>query len=233
MAAHELRTPLTSIQGFSEIILNRKNLEESKKNKYLELINTRAVSLGKIINDLLDISRIEAGHAMYLDVEPCQAGDEINSVVEIYKIRYENFNFHTDYKNINTIISVDKEKMKQVFENIMSNAVKYSSDNKEIHISTEIIEPNYLIIIEDEGIGMSKLESSRIFENFYRADQSSTGIEGTGLGMGIAKSIVENHHGKIYVESEINKGTKVTISLPIRAKKLFRGKNKKKPGKIL
>ena len=214
-AAHELRTPLTSIQGFSEILLTRDDISDQEKKKFLGHINNQATNLAQIINDLLDISRIESGSGYILEKEPCLIGEAIKSVVEpiITQTKIHKFEVVVHKKPVEII--VDKEKMAQVLENLISNAVKYSPDGGKIQIKGEIIKENYQVSIQDEGVGMTREQVEKIFDKFYRADTTNTAIEGTGLGMSIVKNIVEAHDGKVWVESEIGKGTKVTFIIPL------------------
>ena len=214
-AAHELRTPLTSIQGFSEILLTRDDISDQEKKKFLGHINNQATNLTRIINNLLDISRIESGKGYQLQKVPCLIGEAIKSVVEpfIAQTKIHKFEIVVPKKPVEII--VDKEKMEQVLENLINNAVKYSPDGGKIQIKGELIKDNYQVSVQDEGVGMTREQVEKIFDKFYRADTTNTAIEGTGLGMSIVKNIVEAHDGKVWVESEIGKGTKVTFTLPL------------------
>ena len=214
-AAHELRTPLTSIRGFSEILLTRDNLKKSDKTKYLTYIQDQSETLSKIISDLLDISRIESGKSLVLQKEKCLVGDAIKQITEPYieQLPKKSIRVHLPKKKIELFL--DKEKMAQVLENLLSNAVKYSPDIVDIDITAEIKDESLYVIMEDKGIGMTPEQLGNIYDKFYRADTSNTRITGTGLGMSIAKAIVEAHDGELWVESEFGKGTKVTFSVPI------------------
>ena len=111
-------------------------------------------------------------------------------------------------------IFVDKDKMGQVLINLLSNAVKYSPDGGKIVVRGEVTEDEYVISVQDEGIGMTKEQVSHVFDKFYRVDTSDSAIEGTGLGMSIAKHIVEAHQGRIWIKSKPGKGTCVYVGLP-------------------
>lgn len=218
-SAHELRTPLTSIQGFSEILLTRKNLKKDERKKFLKYINKQSISLGNIINDLLDVSKIESGIGFIIKNEKCNSGDILRSVVNNFKDIYKKHTFKIELSSGLVEIYIDKELIKQAFSNLLSNAVKYSPDGCEILISTRISEGNYIVSVYDEGIGMTPEQLDKIFEKFYRADSTNTAIEGTGLGMGIVKGIVDSHGGEIWVDSESGKWTRVTFSIPLQGKK--------------
>ncbi len=137
-AAHELRTPLTSIQGFSEILLMREDLKPGEKKKFLSYINKQAVALAKIINDLLDISRIESGRRFALNKEPCDAGSAIRQVIPYFQENYKKHRFEMTLPEKAVPVMVDKEKMEQVLKNLLSNAVKYSPDGGLIRVIGEV-----------------------------------------------------------------------------------------------
>jgi len=236
-AAHELRTPLTSIQGFSEILLMRDDLNPEKKKKYLGYINKQSVALGAIINDLLDISRIESGRSFELNKVPCNAGDAIRQTIPYFAEHYKEHLFEVILPEEPMELYVDKEKMEQVLKNLLSNAVKYSPDGGTICVTakrisdfgmrnaeltdaeeiSEIRSPQSAIEISvaDQGIGMTPEQVEKVFDKFYRVDASDTAIEGTGLGMTVVKHIVEAHGGTIRIESEFGKGTTVKFTIPI------------------
>ena len=216
MAAHELRTPLTSIRGFSEILLTRDNLKQSDKTKFLGYIQDQSEVLSKIISDLLDISRIESGKSFILHKDNCLVGDAIMQVTIPYieQLPKNSIRVHLPKKEIELFL--DKEKMAQVLENIVSNSIKYSPEKVDIDITGEIKGDYLHVIMEDRGIGMTPEQLEKIYDKFYRADTSNTAITGTGLGMSIAKAIIEAHDGELWVESEFGKGTKVTFSVPMQ-----------------
>lgn len=227
-AAHELRTPLTSIQGFSEILLIRNNLKPERRQKYLSYINAQAVSLGKIIGDLLDISRIESGKGFNLHKEAFDLGKSIKEIVELFRSRSPSHGFETNVPEGPLTAFADQGKLQQLMENLLSNAVKYSPAGGTIRITAQkseecereqagesISQPSTILIsVEDEGIGMTPDQVKQVFDKFWRADASNKAIEGTGLGMSIVKYIVEAHGGTVQVESEPGKGTTITIEMP-------------------
>ena len=214
-AAHELRTPLTSIQGFSEILLMRENLSPDEKKKFLTYINKQAEGLAVIINDLLDISRIESGFGFVLNKEPCDAGEAINQILPYFQASHKEHWFETTFPEKAVPLIVDKEKMGQVLKNLLSNAVKYSPGGGLIKVIGEVLTDHYQITVEDQGMGMTPEQVEKIFDKFYRVDASNTSIEGTGLGMTIVRYVVEAHDGKVWVESELGKGTTVKLTIPI------------------
>jgi PAS domain S-box-containing protein len=214
-AAHELRTPLTSIQGFSEILLMREDLSPDEKKKFLTYINKQSVGLAKIINDLLDISRIESGRGFSLNKVLCDAGEAIKQIIPYFQEQYKKHRFEIILPKESLDLFCDKEKMGQVLKNLLSNAAKYSPEGSLIRVTGEISEDHYQITVEDQGLGMTPGQVENIFDKFYRVDPSNTAIEGTGLGMTIVKHIVEAHGGEVWVESELGKGTTVRFTIPI------------------
>jgi len=214
-AAHELRTPLTSIQGFSEVLLTRKDLRKSEKDKFIKYINKQAMNLGNIISDLLDISRIESGTGFQLKREQCQLNKIIYKLIDNYKISFPTHIFISNIIETKETLFADCNKIEQVLQNLIINAVNYTPAGGEIKIDSHVSDKMYRVTIEDNGIGMTKEQVKRIFEKFYRADMSDTAPKGTGLGMSIVKLIIEAHQGKIWVESELGKGTRVIFTLPV------------------
>lgn len=214
-SAHELRTPLTSIQGFSEILLTRDNLDDKTKNKYLQYINSKSVLLGKIINDLLNISRIESGEGFGLIKEKCLIKDIIETQIPHFEAMSPKHTFDVVFPEQPIELFVDVDKIEQVMTNLLSNAVKYSPDGGKILITADIGKEFFNITIEDKGIGMTQEQVDKIFDKFYRADASNTSIEGTGLGMSIVQDIVEAHEGKIFIKSKPGIGTVVKVSIPL------------------
>jgi PAS domain S-box-containing protein len=216
-AAHELRTPLTSIQGFSELLTTREDITEEEKRGCLSYINTQSVNLANIINDLLDISRIESGKGFSLDKAPCSIAELIRETVPSFQMQSEKHQFDLILPEEQIEVMADIDKMRQVFENILSNAVKYSPEGGTIRITGNVVEDHYQVSIEDQGIGMSMEQVEKIFDKFYRADASNTAIPGTGLGMSIVKYLVEAHGGEVFVESTQGSGTSVRFTIPLKS----------------
>jgi len=214
-AAHELRTPLTSIQGFSELLTTRDDITEEEEKECLSYINIQSVNLANIINDLLDISRIESGKGFSLEKAPCNIAELIRETVPYFQVQSKKHHFDLALPDEPLEAMVDKDKMRQVLENILSNAVKYSPEGCEIRITGEVVEDHYQVSIEDQGIGMTPDQIEKMFDKFYRADASNTSIPGTGLGMSIVAYLVETHGGEVWVSSTHGKGTTVRFTIPI------------------
>ncbi|MEA3427658.1 MAG: cache domain-containing protein [Thermodesulfobacteriota bacterium] len=214
-AAHELKTPLTSIQGYSELLISRDDIQEKERKEFLTYINERSRHLAAIINDMLYISDSESGTGLQITKQPVDMAELIRESVSTFQERYPDRLFKIDLTEEKDSISLDREKMGQVLENLLSNAVKFSSSNTAVTIRGEKTDKYYEVFIEDEGIGMTAEQADKIFDKLYRADMSSTAVEGVGLGMTIVKYIIEAHNGTIHVKSRHGKGTVVNFLLKI------------------
>jgi PAS domain S-box-containing protein len=213
-AAHELRTPLTSIRGFSEILLTR-DLAKERANSYLRTINTQSTHLARIIDDLLDISRLEAGDALDLNREPVNINKLILDVVQPFLDTSPQHRFVFDLNEDCPLVYGDPFRLNQVIQNLISNAVKYSPNGGEITTSSRAEGRMLEVSIKDEGIGMTVEQQKHIYERFFRADASNTSIGGTGLGLTISKMIIEMHGGQLTVDSQHKKGSCFTFTLPM------------------
>jgi len=216
-AAHELRTPLTSIMGFSELLQTRDNIIEEDRKKYLSYINDQSKNLANIINDLLDVSRIESGRGDVLDKEECDIGGIIKQAVQLFQETYAQRKLRITLPEEPVKIVIDGEKIGQVVKNLLSNAVNYSPGDSEIKVLGEVHEDFYQVSVEDSGIGMTPEQVEKIFDKFYRANASDDAPPGTGLGMTIVRDIVEKHEGKVWVESIKGKGTIVRFTIPYKS----------------
>jgi len=213
-AAHEIRTPLTSIQGFSELMIDRDEISREERMKYLSYINKQAVALAKIINDLLDISKIESREGIALHREKCDIGKMIKELILYYEEQSEKHKFEMNLPKESLVLFMDKMKVEQVFKNLLDNAVKYSPEGCEIRVEGEVHKDHFQVSVEDQGVGMTPEHVEKIFDKFFRVDTSDSAPSGTGLGMTIVKNLVELHGGKIWVKSEVGKGTVVGFTIP-------------------
>ncbi len=213
-AAHELRTPLTSILGFAEILLTKKNLEQKEKKKFLSYILNQAEGLSHIINDLLDVSRIEAKRGFSLSKKMYDIQESIKNILAYFEAQNKIHQFEVDIKDETEKLLYDNGKMEQALKNLIDNAIKYSPEGGIIRIEGKTIGEYFQISVEDQGIGMKPEHLEKIFEKFYRVHTSNSAPSGTGLGMTIVKYIVEAHGGKIKIQSKFGKGTKVMFTIP-------------------
>lgn len=212
--AHALRTPLTSIEGFSRLLLTREDISAEQRQELLKDIHQRSVGLAQIVANILDIARIEAGHALSLDLTPCTVKEIFSQAKPFLETWSSRHRLEVALAEEETLLNVDKGKLGQVLENIISNAIKYSPEGSLVRVRGELVPEGYRISVADQGIGMTEEEAARVFEKFYRADASHTTVGGVGLGMSIVKHIVKAFGGEIRVESAPGKGTTVTFTLP-------------------
>jgi PAS domain S-box-containing protein len=215
-AAHELRTPVTSILGFSELLLQTQDFSPEEQAEFLAIIHEKAEALSALIDDLLDVSRIEAGKALELHRSPISVKALVTPVVWHYQKMVSGHAIELILDGPGHRLDVDKGKVIQVMENLLSNAVKYSPRGGAIRVAGEKGgEGEYRFSVADHGIGMTQEQVERMFEKFFRADTTDSAVPGTGLGTTIVKSIIEAHGGKIWVQSEPGKGTTVNFTLPL------------------
>jgi len=216
-AAHELRTPLAAILGFSELLQERKKFSEAEEEEFAEIIHEKAQYLSDIVNDLLDISRIESGKPLSIKLETHPLQECFERFITSFRKSTPNHHIRVDFPDAPLQLHVDRRAICQVMENLLNNAVKYSPDGGEIVVTARPSGKDCLFTIRDEGIGMTKEQIERAFETFYRADASNTAIRGTGLGLTIVKLILDAHGGVISLESSPGKGTTVHFTLPLAA----------------
>lgn len=214
-AGHEMRTPLTAVQGYSELLFRHPEIDYQVQQQYLRIILDKAKSLSNIIDDLLDLSRSESGQPICAHKRLAELKKLIEQWVQQIQQEILLHWLMVRLPKKPIYILIDEIKFKQVFDNLMSNAVKYSPKGGPITITVVENLPDILFSIEDEGIGMTPEQVERVFDKFYRADGSHAALPGLGLGMSIAKKIIEEHGGQIWVESELGLGTKVYFSLPM------------------
>lgn len=217
MVSHELRTPLTAVKGFVDIVLNEEagTLNEQQK-KFLKIAHNSIERLTLIISDLLDISKIESGQ-LKLETRPVSLKRILQESAETYRstIESKQINFSIDVSKDLPEVLADESRIKQVIDNLLSNAMKFTPPKGSIHISTDDMGDFILTSISDTGMGIKKENHERIFERFVQVDSSLTRqAGGTGLGLAISKSIVEMHGGRIWVESELGKGSTFRFLLP-------------------
>ena len=221
-AAHELRTPLASVKGFAELLLEEKSFDEAQRDEYLAIIVDKSEVLEHIIDDLLDISRVESGRVIHIEKKPCDIRAQITASVHAYQREFRQRRIELDWpEQLPEKFLFDPYKIEQVMENLLSNAVKFSPADRPIRVSASLGEQEITIHVRDEGIGIAAKDLSRVFDKFYRADSSDTAVPGMGLGMGIAKGIVEAHGGHMEIQSTPGQGTTVSFSLPLLEKETF------------
>lgn len=216
MAAHELMTPLASIMGYSELLAGEssRQLKEEQRIEFLNYIYRKAEGLSRIVDDLLDVNRIEAGQQIsiaQINFDLCVA---LERLVEAYRKTNSLHNFVLELECSKCGLYADPIRIEQVLENLLSNAVKYSPAGGEIRVHCSRDAKKCRFSVADHGIGMTSEQVEHIFDKFYRVDTTDTARQGIGLGMNIAKHIIEVHGGSIEVLSRLGEGTTVNFTLP-------------------
>jgi signal transduction histidine kinase len=221
VVSHELRTPLTTIKAFVELLLLKPGMPGEQRTKLLATVNAEADRLGRLTTDLLDLSRIEAG-VMKWRSEDLKIEDVIAGSVATLAPLLDHKGLHvtTAVEAPLPVLRGDRDRIAQVVSNIISNAVKFTPSGGAIHIAArhETVPPERVVVeISDTGLGIPAQDLELIFEKFQRSgDQLTSAIDGTGLGLTIARQIVEYHGGKIWATSVRGKGSTFTFTLPVR-----------------
>lgn len=213
--SHELRTPITSIKGFSETLLDGAYKDETMLLSFLEIIHKESNRLQMLIQDLLELSKIEQ-HGFTVNIMPMSLQEVLIRGAELTSPRLDekNMSFNVDIARDVQVMG-DANRIIQIVMNLITNAITYSPEDTVVTIRLKENEDYGILEIEDEGIGIEKNEIPRVFERFYRVDRArSRNSGGTGLGLAIVKHLVEAHNGRILVESEVGKGTKMIVSIP-------------------
>jgi len=219
--SHELRTPLTSIKGYTKLLLGGKlGMLPENQMQCLNIIIEESDRLSRLINDVLDLAKLEKGKVKFkkekMDII-IVAGDVIKTLATLADDK--DIKIHLDVKKDIPKISASQDLIKQIFFNLIGNAIKFTPKDGNIYVIIELMDNFIKTTVKDTGIGVPKEVIPRLFDKFYQVDASMTRqYGGTGLGLPISKHIVDAHKGKIYVESEINKGSSFIFELPIKKK---------------
>ena len=232
--SHELKTPLSLISLFAEILELGRVKDEEKKREYYRIIGEEIRRLNKLIDNILDFSKIEAGRKAYKFAE-ADIGEVVGSVVSDYKHQIINSGFALDTNIAGNLppVSIDRDAISQAILNLLDNAVKYSTETKEISVAVKTRDSFLTIEISDRGMGIPRAEQKKVFEKFYRVGSGLIhDVKGSGLGLSLVKHIIEAHKGKITVESEIGRGTRFIIRLPPVSQKVKRKRSNAQAGEL-
>ncbi len=212
--SHELRTPIFSIQGYIETLLNGAISDDKVNRNFLAKANQHTINLNNLLNDLIDISMIESGE-MRMSFRYFSVNEYLESIINEMKPLADEKSLRLELEPVRDRLQLfgDKNKLRQVFVNLLTNAIKYTESGS-VTISVKEEEDSGIIIIKDTGIGIHEEEIPRIFERFFRVDKArSRSVGGTGLGLAIVKHIIEAHGSKVEVKSEPGKGSEFSFRL--------------------
>ena len=215
MVSHELRTPLAAVLGFTALLLQRDFAPEERR-RYLEIIDTQARRLARLAGDFLDVQLLEGGGLTLVREE----FDLVELVREQARLFFLDPGDHTPILDLPAepvTLNADRDRLAQVVGNLLSNAVKYSPDGGEVRVTVTNGGGEAVVEVADEGVGISEEDADKIFEKFFRTDDASTSVGGTGLGLAVAREIVHTHGGSIGVDSEPGHGATFTVRLPTAA----------------
>ncbi len=214
--SHEFRTPLTAIQGFAETLLGGALDDPANRRRFVEIIRDQAARLARLTEDLLKLSRIEAGK-LELEFRPVSVYHLVESCLVTAKLKAVPKHLALDVRLPEGLPTVrgDSNRLQEVLQNLLDNAVQYTPRGGRIQVSVSCVDNQAVITVADTGIGIPQAEQVRIFERFYRVDADrSREAGGTGLGLSIARHIVEAHGGRLWVESAVGEGSRFHFNLP-------------------
>ena len=218
IAAHELRTPVATIMGYTELLSDQNMIDtfnEDQKKNFLSTIYESSEQLDKIVDDILDVSRIESGQRIPLYKKPLSIKILLEKVLNRLSLK-SNHNLILEVSTeVPENLEFDEHRIDQVLENLLSNAIKYSPKQSTITIVAEADNHGCSVTVTDQGIGMTNEQIDRVYDKFYRADSSDTSVHGLGLGMSIVKQIIDDHGGTILIDSKLSQGTSVCFTLPL------------------
>jgi signal transduction histidine kinase len=227
MASHELRTPLTAVSGFIQIARRRMSRlagapdipkpwrdEAQKADETLEMANRQGKKLARLIDELLDVSRLQQGR-VEMRLAEMELAEVVREVAERMRLLSKSHEIETKIEGAAPIVA-DRDRIEQVFENLVGNAIKYSPDNGRIIVSMRVNGANAIVSVRDEGIGVAPGEVEKIFGLFYRSpDPRADHVGGLGLGLYISREIVSRHHGTLWAERNAGVGTTFHVTLPL------------------
>lgn len=212
--SHELRTPLSSINGFSRLLQERPDLPAEVRVESLQLIQASTEQLSRIVEDFIDVARARRGH-LPIVLEPVQIDALIRTIISDFRPRYPTHGIVLSIANKLPVVEVDSLRIRQILDNLIGNAATYSAEGTRISIRVRRSDNGVLVSISDQGIGIAAEVQERIFEPFFRAENSRRyRAKGVGLGLSIVRSLVQAHGGQLTVHSEMDRGTTFTFSLP-------------------
>jgi two-component system sensor histidine kinase ResE len=214
--SHELRTPISMLQGYSEAIVDDIAESQEEKKEMAKVIYDESLRMGRLVNELLDLARMEAGH-LQLTMEDINISSFINRIIHKFQglAKDNEIQLYAEIENGITSISFDPDRIEQVLTNLIDNAIRHTPKGGSVNLSVTSEDKGIMIRVKDSGSGIPEEDLPFVFERFYKADKARTrGRAGTGLGLAIAKNIIDAHRGHISVQSKIGHGTTFSFLLP-------------------
>jgi len=211
--SHDLRSPLTAIQGYIELF-DRVGPVNEQQRDFIRRVQVSVQSVTALINDLLELGRIEAGITGTVDTVSMNAVLDLAIDNISYQVTEKKLNLETRIPDVVPLIYGNPVRIRQMLDNLLGNALKYTPVGGDISVTLAVEADQLLLQIADTGPGIPPADQPHIFEKFYRGSNVSTKVTGSGLGLAIVKSIVENHHGRIWVDSVFGKGSTFTVVFP-------------------
>jgi PAS domain S-box-containing protein len=213
LASHELKTPITSLSGYLQIV--DKGLDTADRNKgFISKALLQTNKLATLISDLLDVSKIETG-TLPLSYSSFNLFQLVQEAIELIQYSTKSHQIVLESDADNLTISADRQRMEQVIINLLSNAIKYSPNANMVKVSVSKSEDKAIVAIQDFGMGINKQHQERIFSRFYRVEELAAHISGLGIGLYISNEIIIRHNGRLWVESEPEKGSTFTFEIPL------------------
>jgi len=212
--SHDLRSPLTSVMGYSELVERVGPLNENQRD-FLNRIRDGIQHITSLVNDLLDLGNVEAGFDTQRQFVQLEGILRYTLDMLQGQIKSKRLKVHTDIARSLPALRANPIRLRQVLDNVVGNAIKYSNADGEVKIAIHAEGDQVILQVTDEGLGIPPTDQQYIFDKFYRGSNISPEVEGSGLGLAIVKSIVENHQGRIWVESAVGKGSSFFIVLPV------------------
>ena len=215
--SHELRTPMTSIKGYTDLLVtNKVGPLSAMQLKFVQVIKNNADRLSALVDDILDISRLDTGR-VNLKPEYLALDKIANEVISMLRTQIDekNLNFTTEIPESLPMVYADANRVAQILVNLLGNAVKYTSPNDSVSLKLKALDKFVQIDVSDTGLGISEEDQLRVFDRFFRAERDADSlVDGTGLGLPIAKTFVELMGGQIWLESELGVGSTFSFTLP-------------------
>jgi PAS domain S-box-containing protein len=214
LVSHELRTPLTAIQGYTELVLDGTTGElNDDQRAALASVDRNSARLFRLINDLLFVAQVNAGK-MNVAIEDVDLVEVAAEAIADARPRAEAAEVALEFEcTLTPTVRADRVRLAQVFDNLISNAIKFTPPGGRVGLSISMVGEDAMIVVADSGMGITPEDQQRLFTRFFRT-KAAAKIQGTGLGLSITKAILDAHHGSISVESEIGHGTRFTVTVP-------------------